>query len=552
MADERKSRKSEAEELVRIIVAASENGASDEDRAQLAELLQHDPTMRQTYIELMHQENSLHYSLGSDRQQPSTGIVAIAVKQTIDTVAPQEAARSIEPFECSLDANTHAPPTYLLSRWLSAWPVLAGMLVLAMLTGWIVGRRSAHDLTQTEPSRPLSDNWLDELPNDHSIPIAAEIVTYSPDCRWGLMDLAVMPGGTSLRPGQPIQLSSGSAEIRFVSGAVVVLQGPATLEVQSGKSGFLRSGKATFVAGSQSIPLTVLTPSSRAVLDGAELGVVVGADGTSDIRVLAGEAEVVLLNEVGLELSRERLIEGLAGRFQASEKEMERIELSDQLFLREVYETYIAYQNRAGFSGNQSAFEGALGMDFVVKDPIEITKLGVFDSDADGLKRPIVAELWTRNEAGTAYRFTDDSGGEILAVMEFTPEDPGELVDSNCFKALDHPLRLEPGAYTIVAHGYGELEPNGNEGNIHFCRERNRMIYSNLDEEYYGHSRSHKALDDGKGAILFVGSSRWDDEIGVFPRVVDPGSVNRYRAGTFEFRRAAKMRRKDNLRKPLI
>lgn len=516
-------------ELMQLVSACREGVATDGELARLSSTLETNLDARQAFVELMHLENALSYHLrGASHGVPpavsTSGGRVLA--ESITSVDLRESLTSV----CSLKGGD--APLTKGGAPITRFALAATLATCFMLAGWILGRQ-----TRPEPSAQRIDIVQPvpaPVPADRhdSLPLAAEIVAYSSGSRWGLMNLAVMPGGTSLRPGQPVQLQSGTAKIRFANGGVVVLQGPAVLEVESGDSGFLRSGRATLITSEGRGAVELTTPSSRAFVRNAEMGVFVDeTNGTADVSALAGSIEVALLNNIGMEVRRETLIEGFAGRFQASRLEMASIEYDEHSFIREVPETYIAYQNLLGCPGDQH-FEGALGMDFVVKDPIEITRLGVFDSDGDGLRRDLTAELWSRNEAGSAYRFDDDFGGQVLAREKFTVEDPGELIASNRFKALKRPLRLEPGAYTIVAYGYGEGEPNGNEG------ERFRMSLEELDQQSYRNSLAFKSLDDGRGAILFVGSARFETTVGVFPGIVDPGSVNRYRAGTFEFRRA--------------
>jgi hypothetical protein len=170
----------------------------------------------------------------------------------------------------------------------------------------------------------------------------------------------------------------------------------------------------------------------------------------------------------------------------------------------------VAYANDAGSVGTQ-AFGGALGHDFVVDQTIEVTHLGVFDSGSDGLKQLLVAELWAR----------DGNTGTRLSRLGFQPGDPGTLVGGDRFKPLDEPLTLPPGEYTIVAWGYNENEPNGNN-------------------QTGGPLPDEKTTADGDGAIRFVGTSRFslDDVIlpnTPFPETPDGGPVNRYSAGTFRF-----------------
>ena len=164
----------------------------------------------------------------------------------------------------------------------------------------------------------------------------------------------------------------------------------------------------------------------------------------------------------------------------------------------------VAYGNLAGAGGTQD-YGGSLGHDFVVNSPIVVTRLGVFDSGADGLALPLVAQIWSRS----------GNSGTKLAELSFTPASPGTLVGSNRMKDLATSLALAPGNYTVVGYGYGAAERNGNEGTG-------------------GPFAAHKSLNSAGDAISFVGSGRYGTA-GQFPTTADTGPANRYSAGTFEF-----------------
>ena len=176
---------------------------------------------------------------------------------------------------------------------------------------------------------------------------------------------------------------------------------------------------------------------------------------------------------------------------------------------------FVAYNVDSGAVGTQE-FGASLGLDFIVNEPILVTQLGIFDSGSDGLGRDITADLWSRNDGGTPDDFSDDAGIDKLATLLFTSNDPGTLVNGNRLKPLASSLVLSPGAYTIVGHGYGAGEPNGNTA---------------------GPADDEKAVNDGGGLITFVGDARFGDPAtpGSFPGSKDGGPVNRYAAGTFEF-----------------
>ncbi len=155
-----------------------------------------------------------------------------------------------------------------------------------------------------------------------------------------------------------------------------------------------------------------------------------------------------------------------------------------------------AYSAAEGTVGNQ-AFGGSLGMDFDVTSPITVNELGAFDSGGDGLNLEIGVALMRRSDAA------------VLATLNLIGSDD-RLAGGHRMKALDQPLVLPPGGYSIVAWGYGGAEQNGN-GIAGF------------------------STDGGGGAIQFVGGSRWDAAAGVLPANVDGGPVNRYGAGSFSY-----------------
>ncbi len=64
------------------------------------------------------------------------------------------------------------------------------------------------------------------------------------DCRWA-EGSAVTKEGARIQPGQTVKLAEGLAEVAFASGAKVILQGPANLEIESAKTAKLHSGKIT-------------------------------------------------------------------------------------------------------------------------------------------------------------------------------------------------------------------------------------------------------------------------------------------------------------------
>jgi hypothetical protein len=162
--------------------------------------------------------------------------------------------------------------------------------------------------------------------------------------------------------------------------------------------------------------------------------------------------------------------------------------------------TNIAYEVPAGTMGNQS-WTGALGMDFVVNQTIEVTALGVFDSGGDGLTGPLTVQLWDRNDTSSPL-------GEIV----FPAGTPGTLLGGIRFMNLSTPLLLWPGFDgAIVAYGF------------------------NGDDENYNSNGGDSlvATNDGGGALSFFGWRYANDTS--FPNITGP-DPDRFGAGTFRYR----------------
>jgi hypothetical protein len=177
-------------------------------------------------------------------------------------------------------------------------------------------------------------------------------------------------------------------------------------------------------------------------------------------------------------------------------------------------QSVVAYRIAPGTLGTQGNFNGALGMDFLVNGSITLDELGVFDSAGDGLLSPITVEFWSRNDGGTPDDPIDDFGGAVLATASFGPGDDGTLNGGSRFKPVDPPLELTAGAYTIVAYGYSDIEPNYNTG---------------------GAPGEPELTTIESPSITFVGSSRFGATGGLFPDSPDGGLAQRYGAGTFSF-----------------
>jgi hypothetical protein len=93
--------------------------------------------------------------------------------------------------------------------------------------------------------------------------------------------------GRSLPSGTKLSIEQGLAQIRFESGAKIIVQGPADIELQSVNSATLRSGSLTADVPVQARGFEIHTPNANVVDLGTRFGIACEA-GQTDVEVFAG------------------------------------------------------------------------------------------------------------------------------------------------------------------------------------------------------------------------------------------------------------------------
>ncbi|MDA7926813.1 hypothetical protein N9B21_02125 [Verrucomicrobiales bacterium] len=120
--------------------------------------------------------------------------------------------------------------------------------------------------------------------------VVAQIGDTSTDLRWLSNSFSK---GNNLKEGTRLELASGDVEIRFTSGALTRLHGPALFEIVSSNSGFLSYGKAHSVAeNDESKGFTIQTHSGDFVDQGTEFLTTASPDGFSQLHVTSGAVDV--------------------------------------------------------------------------------------------------------------------------------------------------------------------------------------------------------------------------------------------------------------------
>lgn len=191
----------------------------------------------------------------------------------------------------------------------AAWigTAVAALLVLGLGALWMSGRL---DTRRAVPAR--SDS-------------AVATLIGAMDAEWKT-DVALTVG--SPLTAMPLELSRGLAEIRFRSGASVILQAPVECVLESPSHLTLRSGRVSAKVPVEAIGFTVRTSQATVVDLGTEFGVSSEAQGATDVHVFRGQ--VALGTQFGPKPDRQLLGEGVAKRVEVGGSRIETIR-SDEL-----------------------------------------------------------------------------------------------------------------------------------------------------------------------------------------------------------------------------
>ena len=130
-------------------------------------------------------------------------------------------------------------------------------------------------------------------------PEVVAVLDSADGARWEATSLAA---GDELHAGQKMKLAAGIAEIRFASGAAVVLQGPATLQLDSAQQVSLHDGALSAVVPPQAVGFTVHAPGLKVVDLGTRFGLKTRRGHEAELHVFQGRAQASLVDGGGQSL----------------------------------------------------------------------------------------------------------------------------------------------------------------------------------------------------------------------------------------------------------
>jgi hypothetical protein len=252
-------------ELQDLIDISNEEGLTKEQDARLQEIVAKYAAARKYYLHAMFFYGQLRWQAahqGKEEQSPRS-----PASDSLLGFLGNSCQRAYDFF-------SHDTPFALLLVF-----ILAGVYLIG--TYWLIGGPN-----QQSDSPSPKPNYVAQI-------------TMARGCQWST-SITQPREMMKLQVNQQLELERGSAQITYLNGAEVLLEGPISFTVGSAKSGYITRGKLTVRAETkESRQFTVVTPDARFVDMGTEFGVMIDEKGRAAAAVFEGKvrAEARLANE---------------------------------------------------------------------------------------------------------------------------------------------------------------------------------------------------------------------------------------------------------------
>jgi hypothetical protein len=237
-----------------------EGALTEEQRAALDELLASDAGARRLYVEYMQDTASLRWISSGHYER-----------------------HVVEP--ASVAAGSWAS---LRARGARPWAWAAAAALVVATASWRIGERiRAEDRAKMAAARVAAE--ATQPPARTSSPVAT--LTGVSSVEWA--GITTAPSLLSrVAVGERLDITAGTIELTFDTGAQVKVFGPAKIEISSPRSILCSLGRVTTLVGKSGRGFTIDTPKARIVDLGTQFGVNISERGDTQIVVFQGSVDL--------------------------------------------------------------------------------------------------------------------------------------------------------------------------------------------------------------------------------------------------------------------
>jgi hypothetical protein len=257
-------------ELRELLDALCEETITAEQLRRLEDLILSHPEAEAYYVQTMglHAELARHFVGGPTAKEPAV------------PPGPAGEATGIERGQATPGPRP-AVPAPRIGRWRRA---LWGGLGLAGLAAGLVLAVVLWQLRSSGKPLPAP-------PGPERVDNSVAVLLEAPGAEWGETTELPTRVGAPLPPGQ-LSLKAGLAHIEFYSGATVIIQGPAELQLISPREAYCALGKLRVTVPPQAQGFTIGSPKLDFVDRGTEFGLDVRGGDRTEVHVFQGKVDV--------------------------------------------------------------------------------------------------------------------------------------------------------------------------------------------------------------------------------------------------------------------
>ncbi len=339
--------KQQQNEVARLTGLLCDGQISESEMEQLDRLLAGDPAARSVYREYLTLDVALAWAMSGNAREADAD-------RPHAPVAAASARPSRSPVLGFLRASLESTES-LTARY----SIVIAIVVLLALGAWVGihswGPRNGVRLTAGPPQIASRDgasmpSSFRPSPSGKTIagrpaPLAAPTAPAADSAPVARLARAVdvrrangtepVNVGGQLAMGQKVQIESGLAEVIFPKGVNLVLQGPASLTIESDQSVFLAKGRLTArLTSAEARGFTVRTPKSIAIDEGTEFGIDVEPGGDENIHVFQGKVRFAVNSKDGPRIAQRELTANQGARLNADTDGVELVADTGEGFTR--------------------------------------------------------------------------------------------------------------------------------------------------------------------------------------------------------------------------
>lgn len=281
-------------ELHELVARLCDENLDAAGRARLNEILVSDPAAQAWYIEYVDLHAAIRQKmLTLDDEDFSLQEVQAALNAVAPTYDVAESCARL----ASNEVSKHTAPVdqfnprssrnrFSTSSKLMLWSTAAAAALVI-----IFASRPRLDSTNVAGKAPDASQAASAPASSDASMAGPAKLSGAVGARWAGADLE-LPEGQVFDENQRLELIEGLAELTFRSGARVIAQGPAVVQIEGDASAHISVGRVAVVTAPAARRFTIVTAAARLTSDESEFGADIDADGSLVTEVYHGRVEL--------------------------------------------------------------------------------------------------------------------------------------------------------------------------------------------------------------------------------------------------------------------